>query len=72
MPVNYKNYYLTGLGPKVVSAVGHNYLKQSPKCQADLLMVTGEYQSSMTCSGCKTPKHGHVCPTFLVKAFFFH
>lgn len=29
MPMNYKNYYLTGLGPKVVSAIGHNYLKRA-------------------------------------------
>lgn len=29
MPVNYKNYYLTKLGSKVVSAAGHSYLKRT-------------------------------------------
>lgn len=29
MSMNYRDYYLTGLGPKVISAVGHNYLKRT-------------------------------------------
>lgn len=38
--MNHKNY-LTRLGPKVVHILGLQLSEKPPKCQADLLLVTG-------------------------------
>lgn len=41
MSMNNKSYYLTGLGSKVVSAVDPLLSEKTPKCQADLSVMTG-------------------------------